>query len=492
MSKRGATLGGLTRRRFLTTAAGSAALAACGVRPERADVGAADVLVVGAGLAGLNAALTLQEQGIGVRVIEADDVVGGRVKTLRDQFDDGQWVDVGAQGGSDQYTSFVQRCQQFDLPLTSTPRPATRPDTLLQLEGRTYLQSALKQDPSSWPMALPQSEQGVAPMRLMSSVLMPVAREVGETSRVLDAKFAHYDTLSVADFLRQSGMSDTGVALADHVANYNSLSTVSCLSAIRDLTRFLKPGRSVFIEGGNDRLPMALAGALRAAVETRSVLREVERTTTGVRVRVATRSGERIFTARHLILALPFTALRGVAMNSAVPAWRREMIESLPYTQVAKTFVQTRTSFLNGSSPIGAVYSDTPFERVFNMSYGGAEDAGLLLNWVNGEGLDRLRSRSGDQYQSEVLQWMRSLWPQHADQLGKALTYDWAYSRSRGAYAHYAPGQLTRFAPRIAESHGPIHFAGEHTELVAPGMEGALVSGARAANRIVSKMRMSA
>jgi monoamine oxidase len=165
------------------------------------------------------------------------------------------------------------------------------------------------------------------------------------------------------------------------------------------------------------------------------------------------------------------------------------MIDGLPYTQVAKTFVQTSTSFLNGTPSIGAVYSDTPFERVFNMSYGEEREPGLLLNWVNGDGLSALRSRGQDDYQSLVMNWMRKLWPEHADQLGMALTYDWAYSRARGAYAHYAPGQLTKFAPRIGESHGPIHFAGEHTELVAPGMEGALVSGARAAENVLTQLR---
>ena len=60
---------------------------------SRADVGAAphrlpttrsDVIVIGAGLSGLNAALLLEEQGLKVTVLEGRDRIGGRLLTLQD------------------------------------------------------------------------------------------------------------------------------------------------------------------------------------------------------------------------------------------------------------------------------------------------------------------------------------------------------------------------------------------------------------------------
>ena len=59
----------------------------------------ADVIVVGAGLAGLNAARKLVQQGLTVRVLEARDEVGGRTKTVQingHAFDvGGQWTGPG-------------------------------------------------------------------------------------------------------------------------------------------------------------------------------------------------------------------------------------------------------------------------------------------------------------------------------------------------------------------------------------------------------------
>ena len=69
-------------RRSALFGGGAAALVA-GVAPRRTWAATeADVIVLGAGLAGLNAAMLLEEQGLKVIVLEARDRVGGRVHTL--------------------------------------------------------------------------------------------------------------------------------------------------------------------------------------------------------------------------------------------------------------------------------------------------------------------------------------------------------------------------------------------------------------------------
>ncbi|HEU4563724.1 MAG TPA: FAD-dependent oxidoreductase, partial [Gemmatimonadaceae bacterium] len=92
----------ITRRRFLATTAAAAgaavALDGCVRLPRPATVGLEEpVLIIGAGIAGLTAAWRLRRAGVPVRVIEAQDRVGGRMFSLRGHFADGQVAELGGE-----------------------------------------------------------------------------------------------------------------------------------------------------------------------------------------------------------------------------------------------------------------------------------------------------------------------------------------------------------------------------------------------------------
>lgn len=76
------------------------------------------IIVVGAGLSGLVSALRLQEAGHEVVVLEARDRVGGRVLTVRDGFEDGQYADVGAMILYEGQPNILELCKRFELDLT--------------------------------------------------------------------------------------------------------------------------------------------------------------------------------------------------------------------------------------------------------------------------------------------------------------------------------------------------------------------------------------
>jgi monoamine oxidase len=83
------------RRQFLKLAGAGLALQAL---PARAQARAAtNVVVIGAGIAGLSCAYELMKSGHDVTVLEASSRTGGHVLTLRQPFADGLYADAGAE-----------------------------------------------------------------------------------------------------------------------------------------------------------------------------------------------------------------------------------------------------------------------------------------------------------------------------------------------------------------------------------------------------------
>src|SRR5438477_9108356 len=76
------------------------------------------VIVVGAGLSGLVSGLRLQEAGHEVVILEARNRVGGRVLTVREGFQDGQYADVGAMILYEGQPNIIELCERFGLELT--------------------------------------------------------------------------------------------------------------------------------------------------------------------------------------------------------------------------------------------------------------------------------------------------------------------------------------------------------------------------------------
>ncbi len=450
------------------------------------------VVVVGAGLAGLAAAFDLAEAGVDVVVAEQSGRAGGRILTVRDVFDDGAWVDVGGQTSGPGYANFFYYSTLFELEFEPQSVFRGRPEVLLDLEGRLYKGSALRADPGAWPLALTDAEKPVAPSRLVRHYLGPIAKEIGSVERVLDPEFAKYDEMSLYALLESLGASKSGLGLIEHTVNYNSLETVSALSALRDATRqmFSAGGQALNLKGGNQNLTDAFARRLGERIRYKTALKSVKNTNDGVTLQFETPAADEVWDAAYVVLALPFTALRKVDFDPGLPVDRKAIVDSLPYTQVVQTYLQTSARFWSEEDNVLAVYSDGPLERLFNASSRMQDNRGLLVNWINGTGTQAIRAMDGEEQTEFTIRELEKIWPDSGALIQKTYTNDWGKSYAEGAYAHYAPGQMTRHAAEIPKPVGRLHFAGEHTELVAPGMEGALTSGRRTAQEIIDRMAL--
>ncbi|MCH0564202.1 MULTISPECIES: NAD(P)/FAD-dependent oxidoreductase [unclassified Streptomyces] len=149
---------------------------------------ATDVLVVGAGVAGLACARDLLAAGVDVRVVEASDAVGGRMRTDRV---DGFVVDRGFQVFNTSYPQVRRRLTLRDLRL----RPFT-PGVLVHAESGRMRFS----DPTRRPGALPE--------------LLP-GRLAGPRDLLALGLLSGRDMLAPPRWLKAAGDTTTRTALAD-------------------------------------------------------------------------------------------------------------------------------------------------------------------------------------------------------------------------------------------------------------------------------------
>jgi predicted NAD/FAD-dependent oxidoreductase len=253
-----------------------------------------DVVVVGAGLAGLECARTLHEGGLDVRVLEAGDAVGGRVRSERI---DGFTVDGGFQLLNPAYPAVAARVDVVALRL----RPFW-PAVGVRREDRLAL------------LADPRRAPGLLRRTLASGLLRPVellalarwaAPALGRVPRMLarpDVTLAQsFVDAAVEGHLRREVLEPF---LAGVLADADGETSAHF---VRLLVRMFLLGSPGVPEEGMGAFPRLLAADLPGRVELGRAVEAVERT--GGAFRVATPGGH-VATRAVVVATDPATATR--------------------------------------------------------------------------------------------------------------------------------------------------------------------------------------
>lgn len=452
----------------------------------------ARALVLGAGLSGLYAAHLLEAQGWRVTVLEARDRVGGRVATL----DLDGPVEVGAQVLSPAYTRLQALARRLGVPVETArlahgPRgecsachkpgsaaaPGTGPGSTLVVGGRTVLEG----DWSREARHLSDFERQVPPARLLGAYLAR-ANPLRDATSWLDPAHEDLDRLTLDAFLAGQGATPEARRLMNVAPNCRSLSQVSALWALRDdQRRRAGGGLPQRVAGGNRRLPESLAGSLTGPIHRTSVVTALATGADGVAARCA---DGRTFHADVCVCTLPLPALRRVAIDPPLEGPQRDAVEQIPYTAITQAvFTVTRPFWQEDGLPV-SMWTDTPIERVFPLRNAEGEVAGLLC-FVDGEQAERLDEMDEDRRRAYLIAELERVRPAARGAVRLTTVVSWARDVfAGGAYHAFAPGQIGRLRPALARPWGRIHFAGEHTSVRDPGMEGALESAERAVAEI--------
>ncbi len=486
---------GLTRRSFLHHAAWTVpALAAlprlaAGEEPAAAKPGVPPqtVVVVGAGLAGLAAAYELVQSGHDVTVLEASNRPGGRVWTLREPFADGLYAEAGAVDHSDSLHHYNRYVQVFGLPL-ATPTPPPKPLRIVEYLNGQRVEIRPGQ-PIEWPIELTPEEKSAGLPGLFQKYLLPFGPEIGDPADPawrLDP-FRHYDQVTMEELLESRGLSAGAIRLlAANTFFGHGWSEVSALHRlVSDIALFQSGPR--YLQGGSDQLPLAFAKALRQRIRYGAPVTRILREAEKVRVVFEPRSGEETLAADRVICAAPVPALRRIEFSPALPAARRQIFEQLEYRPVTRIFLQTRRRFWAENGYAGLSGTDLPIEFVNEHPAVRAQDQtrGILECHIRGAEAARIGALDLEAQIALAVENLEKLHPGIGKYVEGGTSVSWhADPWIGGGYAWWKPAQLTGWMPELARADGRLHFAGEHTSILARTLEGALESGNRAAREV--------
>lgn len=469
----------VTRRDFLVGSAVAASLAALPRRVAWAAAERADVIVVGAGLAGLNAALMLEDAGLGVLVLEARDRVGGKVLTFASV---PGLPEAGGQSIGSGYGRIIDAAQRSGIELEDQlPQARRHADIALVLDGQPVARAAWKDSPRN-PFPAPLRE--LMPWQYTPAA-MAKANPLKSVEDWISPRHAA-DDVSMHQFLRAQGASEAMIDLAyDTNTSYGtSAHDVSALmmafvEAFTRAQRNLKP--AVYkARGGNQRIPEGMARRLHGGVRLGQRVTAIASASDGVTVH--THDGGR-YTARAVICALPFATLRHVRVEPGLTGLQGQAVKTLPHQMITQVALEARKPFWEGDGLPPAMWTDSQIGRVFAIHRSASDDSvGSLLVTAYGHKaayLDRLGREGAGRFVIAEIERMR---PAARGRLRVAALHSWSLDpHAAGTWGCFAPGTVTQYMPAMLQPHGRVHFCGEQTAVGSRGMEGAMESGERAA-----------
>jgi monoamine oxidase len=481
-----------------------------------ADKSQPEIAIIGAGPGGMRAAHRLQQYGIGSKVYEASDRIGGRMYSDADFFSDNRVVEHGGELISSEHTALRNLVHQLNLKLEDVNKLSVGDEETYFIDGNLYSEENLM---DVWVDHLYEPFK----QALMDAPWQPLINTVHTPGHI------YYDTTTARDWLTQElQLPETDwvhrLLMTDLVAEYGSLGSIqdypegdrnSAINLVYLLGWNVRSSgglplagtdERLHVVGGNDRVITRMEEELPAGtVETGRKLVAIE--PGGVKEFRLVFEDTSV-DCDIVVMAMPYSLIRDVNIHPSIynnfSNGKQMAIENCLQADNGKVQLEFNDRHWDMTRTIGGqevhqaarAYSNPDgFISTWEGEPGNPSELGVLVGYNGGyEG----RNLSGNDYFGKaskkdvkrVLAQVKHVWPGIEDKYtGKALVSNWWDNPlARGAFVSPGTNDMTSWWGAQWETEGNIYFAGEACDVEYWSyMNGAILSGERVAQEIAQR-----
>jgi len=490
-----------SRREFISSGAAMATVAAVSAASPVRAAAPPRIVIVGAGIAGLNAALTLQDAGYAAAIYEASGRPGGRMHSDTTSWANGQVSEHCGELIDSTHKTILGLAKRFKIRVAdlSSAEPPQSTETYYFF-GQRYTRDQANADFNAVYHAVKKD--------LIAAGFPTVYFSYSAAAAALDQT-------SVYEWIESrvpGGHGSPMGQLLDVAYNIEYGSETTAQSALNlvyllgyqpvpgNFRLFGRSDERYHLAGGNEQLPRALAAALPAhSINWNTALTAIARNSDGTFTLTFKNPAKLTVVADRVILAIPFSVLRHLDFSKAgFNAVKTTGIEQLGYGTNAKLHLQFNKRLWNQSGPWGisngSSFADTGYQNTWDVTRAQDGSTGILVDYTGG---NIGASFSGDLGNPAVIQAYAAKFLAQLEPVFPGISLQWngiatldvpaLNPNALGSYSYWKLGQYTLFSGSERERSGNCHFAGEHCSIEFQGfMEGGAQEGARAANEILA------
>jgi monoamine oxidase len=453
----------------------------------------ADVIVVGAGFAGLTAAREVAKAGKSVYVVEARDRVGGRV--WNHELPGGEQGERGAM--------YVGPTQNRILALMDDLGIA-KFDAYLDGSNVAIIQGDRSEYSDTGPTGTAPNDPAILPeLAAVVTQLNEMSKEVPVDAPWASARAAEWDAETLESWIRENSSTErfrslvpvaTRPIFGTEPRDLSLLFTLFYIAASGDERNVGTFDRNFNsrngaqqwrIAGGSQTVAFRLAEEIGVGrVKLKSPVRRIEQGASGVTVR----TDKHVYAGRHVIVAIPPALAGRIQYDPPLPMMRDQLTQRLGQGALTKVGAVYERPFWREKGLNGTALST---DHLVNVTFDDSpEDGspGALVGFVGGDNA-RVYAQMGEAERRErVLGDLAAYFGDEA--LGAVEFFDtqWpeeVWSRG-GPVGIHGPGTLLAYGPALRQPIGRIHWAGTETSTYWNGyMDGAVRSGERAGKEVL-------